>query len=127
MRVLVLSALSGSLIASACAPTQTADPGPVMASQADLARVRQAITPCLRKAWVPGRARPARATLKWRLDEDGRLVGAPEIIDPPGTNAWSAPPAAEAALRAVSACEPFRLPPDKYHLWKEIVFNFSAS
>jgi hypothetical protein len=98
-----------------------------MASQADLSRIRQAIAPCLRKAWAPGKARPARVTLKWRLDEDGGVVGSPEIIDPPGTNTWSAPPAADAALRAVKACEPFKLPPDQYHLWKEIVFTFDAT
>jgi len=50
-------------------------------------------------------------------------VGSPEVIDPPSSS-WEVSPAAESAVRAVRACQPFRLPPDKYHLWKEIVFNF---
>lgn len=64
-----------------------------------------------------------RVTLRWRLDEDGRLLGQPEVIEPQGN---PGAPAAQAAIRAVRACEPFRLPVDRYHLWKEIVFNFDA-
>ena len=120
--------LALALAASAgCAPTQIADPAPVMASQADLARIRQAVAPCLRKAWAPpARHRSARVTLRWRLDEEGRVVGEPEVLDQPGGGSWQGSPAADAAIRAVRACEPFRLPLDEYHLWKEIVFNFDA-
>jgi hypothetical protein len=96
----------------------------VLASQGDLARIRQAIAPCLRKAWLPrAKGKAARVTLRWRLDEDGRLVGEPEVVDPPDATVWSSS-AADAAVRAVRACEPFRLPVAQYHLWKEIVFNF---
>jgi hypothetical protein len=36
--------------------------------------------------------------------------------------------AAEAALRAVSVCEPYkRLPADKYDAWREIVMTFDPS
>jgi hypothetical protein len=36
--------------------------------------------------------------------------------------------AAEAALRAVSVCEPYkRLPPNKYEAWREIVMTFDPS
>lgn len=126
MRLLCLPVLAVCAACSACAPTGTADPAPVLASQGDLARIRQAIAPCLRKAWLPrAKGKAARVTLKWRLDEDGRLVGEPEVIDPPDTNVWSSS-TAEAAVRAVRACEPFRLPVARYHLWKEIVFNFDA-
>jgi hypothetical protein len=125
MRALGLLALAAGLAGSGCAgPSQTADPAPVLAGQSDLARIRQAIAPCLRRTWasLPKR-QSARVTLKWRLDEDGRLVGAPEVVDPPGSDS----PATRMAIRAVHACEPFRLPVAQYHLWKEIVFNFDAS
>ena len=124
MRVLGLLALAAC---SACAPAQTADPAPVLASQGDLAQIRRAIYPCLKKTWTPpAKGRGARVTLKWRLDEDGRLVGSPEVVDPPSSG-WGLSPAAESAIRAVQACQPFRLPGDKYHLWKEIVFNFDPA
>jgi hypothetical protein len=127
MRAWGLLALAGGLVGSGCAgPAQTADPSPVLASQSELAYVRKAITPCLRKAWVPpGKGRPLRVTLRWQLDEDGRLVGDPEVV-----NSQSIPPdspAAQAAVKAVRACEPYRLRLDKYHLWKAIVFSFDAA
>ncbi len=122
MRSPGLLALAGLLACSACAPAQVADPSPVFASQSDLARIRQAISPCLKRTWVPAKAKSARVTLRWRLDEDGKLVGPPEVIDPPGSDS----PAAQMAIRAVRACEPFKLPVAQYHLWKEIVFNFDA-
>ena len=125
MRALSLLALAGCLVSAGCAaPAQTANPAPVLASQSDLARIRQAIAPCLKRTWGSlAKRQSARVTLKWRLDEDGRLVGSPEVVDPPGTNS----PATQMAIRAVHACEPFKLPVAQYHLWKEIVFNFSAS
>jgi hypothetical protein len=48
------------------------------------------------------------------------------VVDPPDANVWSSS-AVDAAVRAVKACEPFRLPPAQYHLWKEIVFNFDSA
>ena len=116
-----------------CATSQGADPTPVMASQAELARVRQAIAPCLRRSWVPPtKDRSSRVTLRWRLDEDGRLLGEPEVLDPPvkaslWQGLWSSSPAADAAIRAVRTCAPFRLAVREYHLWKQIVFTFDAT
>jgi hypothetical protein len=119
-------ALAIGLECSGCASPSTADPGPVLASQSELAYVRQAIAPCLRKSWVPpGKSRALRVTLRWQLDEDGRLVGEPEVVNSQSIAPDS--PAAQAAINAVHACEPFRLPLDKYHLWKAIVFNFDAT
>src|SRR5687767_5674024 len=121
MRTWGVLTLAGCLVGAGCAaPAQTADPAPVLASQGDLARIRQAIAPCLRKAWVPpGKSRALRVTLRWQLDEDGRLVGDPEVVNAQSIAPDS--PAAQAAVKAVRACEPFRLPLDKYHLWKVIV------
>jgi colicin import membrane protein len=118
-----LLALAAFLGCAGCAAKQTADPSSTMASQSDLMRIRQAIAPCLRKAWRPP-PQAARVALRWRLDEDGKIVGSPEIVDP---QLSPYAPAAQAATRAVYACEPFKLPPDRYDLWKEIVFNFDAA
>jgi len=125
MRALGLLALAGSLACSGCAKPQIADPTPVFASQSDLERMRQAIAPCLRKAWLSSvRGRPMRVTLRWRLDEDGMLVGDPEIVEPHDSEDSLE---VLAATRAVHACEPFRLPVSQYHLWKEMVFTFDAA
>jgi colicin import membrane protein len=125
MRVLGLLALAGILACAGCGKPQLADPTPVLASQSDLDRMRQAIAPCLRKAWLSSvKGRQARVTLRWRLDEDGMLVGDPELVDPrDGEDSLEV----QAAMRAVQACEPFRLPVSQYHLWKETVFTFDAA
>jgi hypothetical protein len=120
-----LMVLAGCAIGAGCAKPQIADPTPVLASQSDLARVRQAILPCLRKAWnASGKGQGGRVTLKWRLYEDGKLVDAPEVID---SEVGPHAPAAQAAIQAVYACEPFKLPRDRYDVWKEIVLNFDRT
>lgn len=123
-----LLALAGCLAGLGCASPQmtAADPAPVFASQAELASIRQAISPCLKRSWMPpGKSRSARVAAKWRLDEDGRLVGDPELLDPERTPPDS--PMGQSVIKAVRACEPFRLPMANYHLWKEIVFTFDAA
>ena len=35
--------------------------------------------------------------------------------------------AAERALRAVQSCAPYRLPADRYEVWREIEFRFNPS
>jgi colicin import membrane protein len=118
--------LAGCLAGLGCSSPQIADPAPVFASQADLASIRQAISPCLKRSWAPpGKSRSARVVVRWRLDEDGRLVGDPEMVDPERIPPDS--PVGQSAIKAVRACEPFRLPMDKYDLWKEIVFTFDAA
>jgi colicin import membrane protein len=125
MRAFGVLALAACLGGAGCAANQTADPSSILASQSDLARIRQAVAPCLRKAWrPPPKEQAERVALRWRLDEDGRLVGSPEIVNP-RVSPYS--PAVQAATRAVHACAPFKLPPDQYDLWKEIVFNFDAA
>ena len=108
-----------------CAKAQTADPNPVLASQDELAQIRRAIAPCLRKAWSPpARRRAFQLTVRWLLDEDGRIVGEPEVVGAPGGAPDS--PMAQSAIQAVRACAPYRLPVASYHLWKEVVFNFDT-
>src|SRR5262245_16966630 len=119
MKALGLLALTGCLLGSACASSQSADPSSVLANQSDLARIRQAILPCLKRTWVPpAKGQSARVTLRWRLDEDGRLLGSPEIVDPQISPYY---PAAQAATRAVQACDPFKLPVVDSHLSKQVV------
>lgn len=56
--------------------------------------------------------------LAWRMRPDGTLDGEPRVLQPQNSPAFQV--AAEAALRAVRTCAPFRLPPDKYAAWGNI-------
>jgi len=65
------------------------------------------------------------------LTPDGSLAQPPQLE--PGTRSAAAGnpymrSAAEAALRAVNICEPYKhLPPEKYEVWHEIVMTFDPS
>ncbi len=62
-------------------------------------------------------------TLRWRLNPDGTLAAGPELVKQDGKTASNQPQQSlhvEAAIRAVRAAAPFRLPPDLYDNWKYI-------
>jgi colicin import membrane protein len=61
-------------------------------------------------------------TVRWRLKPDGSLDGDPQVDHARGDALFRV--AAEAALRAVRACAPFDLPPDKYSTWRLIIWDF---
>jgi colicin import membrane protein len=64
--------------------------------------------------------------LRWRLNPDGTLDGDPKVLDPRPDPLFRL--AAEAALRAVRACEPFDfLPPESYDGWRVITWEFDPS
>ncbi len=58
-----------------------------------------------------------------------RTVKSAKVVNKEKLNDPSFRTAAEAAMRAVNNpdCSPLNLPPDKYHLWKEINFTFDFS
>lgn len=66
--------------------------------------------------------------LRWRLNRDGSLADGPSVVDQTGVTASNRPQAAlhqENAIKAVRAAAPFRLPPEYYDTWKNIVsFRF---
>jgi colicin import membrane protein len=64
-------------------------------------------------------------TLRWRLDKGGRLVEPPEIMDPQSDPEIM--PSAQSAMRAVRACQPFRLPAERYDVWKVITWEFDPT
>lgn len=89
----------------------------------------------MRECWnVPvGAPNPEQLIVQVRvfLAPDGRLAQ-PPLLEAASRVAAAGNPymrtAAEAALRAVSVCEPYkRLPPDKYDAWREIVMTFDPS
>src|SRR5258708_2747659 len=89
----------------------------------------------MRECWnVPvGAPNPEQLIVQVRvfLAQDGSLAQ-PPLLEPASRAAAASNPymrtAAEAALRAVNVCEPYkRLPPNKYDAWREIVMTFDPS
>ncbi len=87
----------------------------------EVAYLRRQIERC----WSPpvGVAGAAELAVKVRLDlrRDGGLSSAPIVMNS-GDGVFQV--AAEAAMRAVSQCQPYDLPGDKYDAWREIIFTF---
>jgi colicin import membrane protein len=88
--------------------------------------LRSQISAQLRQCWkLPGGGGGIETmvvTIRWRLFPDGSLDGEPAIEAPQPGPVFQI--AAEAAMRAVKACSPFTLPPDKYWAWKSIIWDF---
>ncbi len=59
------------------------------------------------------------------LNEDGSLASAPDIANTLGSPFFR--PAADSAVRAVIQCQPYRLPPEKYGQWRDILLTFDPS
>lgn len=78
---------------------------------------------CWRPPGTAGGTDTPVVTLHWELNPDGSLRGEPRVTDAPSSAAGQV--YAEAALRAVRSCAPFRLPPDKYEGgWRFIDWAF---
>lgn len=83
------------------------------------------------RCWSPpaGAANPEDliVTVKISLNTDGTLASAPEVAARDRGRVISDQyfrVAAEAAIRAVRRCEPYRLPVEKYSTWREIELRF---
>jgi hypothetical protein len=97
--------------------------------------LKDALLNQMRACWnVPvGAPNPEQLIVQVRvfLAQDGSLARPPQLE--PGTRAAASGnayirTAAEAALRAINICEPYRsLPADKYQTWREIVMTFDPS
>ena len=106
--------------------------GAQTASTIDL---RDALLAQIRECWnVPvGAPTPEKLIVQVRvfLARDGSLAQ-PPLLEPQTRAAAASNPymrtAAEAALRAVNVCEPYKLlPTDRYDAWREIVMTFDPS
>jgi hypothetical protein len=114
------------------AETVTKGLGAQNASTLDL---RDALLSQIRDCWnVPvGAPTPEKLIVQVRvfLARDGSLAQ-PPLLEPQTRAAAASNPymrtAAEAALRAVNVCEPYKLlPADRYDSWREIVMTFDPS
>ena len=80
----------------------------------------------LAKCWniqlAPPDSSELRVKVKMFLNEDGTLARMPEVLEV--SSGDFARSAAESALRAIRRCAPYKLPPEKYASWREIIMNF---
>ncbi len=60
--------------------------------------------------------------VKFRLNPDGELNGDVSLVNEQDNGVYLL--AAEASVRAVRECAPFKLPPSHYELWKSVVWTF---
>jgi hypothetical protein len=56
------------------------------------------------------------------LHRDGSLAFPPKVANTIGSPFFR--PAAESALRALTQCQPYRMPPEKYDQWREMLLTF---
>ena len=105
------------------------------AQNASTVDIRDALLSQMRECWnVPvGAPEPEKLIVQVRvyLAQDGSLAQPPQLEPATRAAAASNPymrTAAEAALRAVNVCEPYKhLPSDRYDVWREIVMTFDPS
>ncbi|WP_088347865.1 MULTISPECIES: hypothetical protein [Rhodomicrobium] len=63
--------------------------------------------------------------LRIELNQDGTLSRPPQLA-----NSFDSPffrPAADSAMRAIFQCQPYRMPPEKYGQWRDMLLNFDPS
>lgn len=98
------------------------------AMTADLASLLQSM---IYRCWSPpvGAPHPERLIVIYELflNRDGSVAQTPQLT-PQSKAAAAGDPymaaAADAAYRAIYACSPYRLPPDRYSQWRNVTFTF---
>lgn len=91
-------------------------------SLSDIDALRQQISRCYNPPLAVLEARGLTVRLNMALSEDGSIQTGPRLLNSSGDPLFGL--AAEAAMRAVTGCQPYTLPPEKYHLWRNITMNF---
>lgn len=61
-------------------------------------------------------------SMRLRFKEDGTIIGQPQVMNPQATPFFLA--ASESAVRAALECQPYPLPPAKYHIWQDVILDF---
>ncbi len=67
-----------------------------------------------------------KVSVQFQLAPDGNLIGQPKVVKGGGDTGIEKA-AAEAAMRAVIRCAPYKLPPEKYASWATIIVAFDPS
>lgn len=96
-------------------------------SASEVEVLRQIIRSCVGPKWnVLGGGEDVQNTIvkiRVQFNPDGRLAAPPQVMNPQNSPVFLA--SAESALRAVQACEPYPLPPEKYNAWRDTVLTLN--
>jgi colicin import membrane protein len=84
--------------------------------------IRQGVKPCWNVLGGGLDAQTAVVRMRVRFKSDGSIDGAPQVLNAQGGAYFQA--AQESAVRAVLGCQPYRLPAEKYDIWKDVILNF---
>ncbi len=86
-------------------------------------KLRQKIESCWNIPAGVEDAQNLRVRIRFQMSGEGLVTGGPEVLNHMGHPAFNA--AAQSAVRAVLACQPYDfLPIEKYDLWKDVILNF---
>jgi len=112
-------------------PREAVGPGTGLTAVAE-AKVRALLSEGMRRCWRDNSDSPNPDRLvvrvRFRLDQNGALMGQPQLLTPipPGDRELLV--AGERALTAVRACAPYDdLPSDLYRIWDEVTIRFGGA
>jgi hypothetical protein len=96
-------------------------------SPQELAAMAQTIRKCIQTNWnklkpVPDAPPGMVIKVRLRLNTEGRFSEMPSVMN--GSDDPVFRSISDNAIKATQACEPFKLPSEKYEMWKDIVLNF---
>jgi colicin import membrane protein len=72
------------------------------------------------RCWNPPPGTTGSITVRFDLTQDGHVAGKPKA------NGLAAKGFADAAIHAVTFCEPYRLPPERYSDWQHAKVTLST-
>lgn len=91
-------------------------------SLSDIDALRQQISRCWNPPLTVMEAQGLVVRMNIGLSRDGFVQSGPSLLNNSADPLFQL--AAEAAMRAVSGCQPYSLPPEKYAAWQDINLNF---
>jgi len=99
----------------------------VAVSIQEQAALAQTIRSCIHSSWHKSKSVPDAPPgmvikIRLRLNPDGRLSEMPTVMN--GSDDPVFKSISDKAVKATQACEPFKLPREKYEMWKDVVLNF---
>jgi len=99
-------------------------------SPQELAEMAQTIRSCIHSNWhklkpVPDTPPGMVIKVRLRLKPDGRFAQTPEVMNASDDPVFRS--VSDKAIKATQACEPFKLPREKYEMWKDVVLNVDPS
>ncbi len=91
-------------------------------TQTELDALRAQIAQCWNPPVGATDADDLKVVLQLQLAPDGTVMGSPQILNSGSSPFFRA--AAESARRAVMRCQPYKLPAEKYDIWRDVKVNF---